>query len=249
MKTRKKTYAFFYCILLTFVLSCTNNELEVINHERENRSKKLEKKWEEVYRYNFENKFTLTTDDLEKSLKSVLQGRNVDYNIFLAENITIYPTQNIVASKLYQGGEWIEVKAKKNPHSLIFDFKPIPYIEEINTPKDNLSYSIAFRNAMRSDEWHESSSSGYRLSAEASFMNVKDFNDFKMSFGGSLNIAGKFKTEASYDEKRTKYKTVLLARLKASNFKVDTYISDKVTNDKPVWESQSYVSSITYGKV
>lgn len=246
MAKRKFMFAILFIVPL-IVTSCGNKTIEELNPISQEEPAEKSHKWDEVYRYNFKNESSLTIDDIYTKAPSLRVG-SIDYNIMVGTQ-SIYPTQNIVASKLMQSGEWFEINAKKNPHYLIFDFMPIPYVEEISNPKNKVSYAIALKKALKSEEWRNSShKSG--LSAEASFKEVKDFSDLNVSFGGNVSVAKVFSANASYEKKKTEYKTVLLARLKASNFKVDTELDgNKVTNDKLVYDSQSYVSSLTYGKI
>lgn len=138
---------------------------------------------------------------------------------------------------------------QKNPHYLIFNFSPEPYIVEVKAPKGKVSYALAFKEAMKSDEWTASSKENRKISAEASFKEVKSYSDISTSFGGSISVASSFSGQASYSANSKKYKSILLARLKVGNFKVETEIDGKITNDQVEDKSQAYVSSMTYGKV
>lgn len=199
-------------------------------------------KWDEVYRYNFKSK-----DNVPLDLPGVQTGTRAS-TIQVGEE-TIYPSQNIVLSQFLQTGRWNEIFCKKNAHSLIFNFYPVPYVETITNPQNHLTYSLALGNAMRSDAWYISSQSGTTGSAEASFKDVKTYQEFNLAFGANLSVGKFFSSNMSYSENSKKYKTVFIARFKATNFDVITHVDNKITNERPVYDSQSYVSSLTFGKV
>jgi hypothetical protein len=199
-------------------------------------------KWDEVYRYNFKSK-----DDIPVDIPEYQNGTRASTMQIGEEKI--YPSQNIVLTQFLQSGRWNEVACKKNPHALIFNFYPIPYIEEISNPRGMLSYTMALQRAMKSEEWATSSKSQTAGSAEASFVDVKSAYEFERSFGANLSVGKYFSANMSYSKNSKKYKTVFVARFKATNFDVLTYVDDKITNDQLVWSSQSYVSSLTFGKV
>ncbi len=199
-------------------------------------------KWEEVYRYNFKTNNDVPTDINE------FQAATRTSTIQIGEE-AIYPSQNIVLSQFLQTGRWNEVFCNKNPHSLIFNFYPVPYVETITNPQDHLTYSLALGRAMTSDAWDISSQSGTTGSAEASFKDVKTYSEFNLAFGANLSVGKFFSTNMSYSENSKKYKTVFIARFKASNFDIITHVNDKITNERLVYDSQSYVSSLTFGKV
>lgn len=202
--------------------------------------------WDEVVRYNLENSHDIPVE-LIRTGSEKTRSDAVDYEISTGEQ-TIYLTQNIIAKKFIESGIWEEVQVKKKPHALVFNFVPYPYIEEITQPRNLVSYAIAVKKALKSEEWDVASRTKSKPSAEASFKDILDFDDLKTSFGGNLSVAKIFSANASYDKKRTKYKTAFLARLKSINFRVDTEVEDKIIADEVKDESQSYVSSIAYGK-
>lgn len=202
-------------------------------------------KWDEVYRYNFGS-----NEDIPSGVISDTEGGSLTkgYDIQVGEP-RVYPTQNIVHSQFRQTGAWNQIFCKVNPHYLIFNFTPVPYVAEISRPQGSMSYAIALGNAMRSPEWAASSQSTMKGKAEASFKDVKTYDEFNLSFGSNLSVGKFFSANMSYSKNSKQYKTTFIARFKSSSFDVDTYFDGRVTNENPVYTSQSYVSSITYGKV
>lgn len=246
MTNHNFTQPFVVAIIATmsFFASCDQND-EFANRSANVPTEavgKNEFKWDEVYRYNFKSE-----DDIPVDLPE-FQSATRASTIQIGEE-QIYPSQNIVLSQFLQSGRWNEVFCQKNPHHLIFNFYPIPYIEEIKNPRGHLTYSMALRNAMNSNDWKISSQSGTAGSAEASFVDVKTYEEFKRAFGANLSVGEYFSANMSYSKNSKKYKTVFIARFKATNFDVLTYVDNKITNESPVWSSQSYVSSLTFGKV
>lgn len=145
--TAKRKFMFAVLFIVSLVVtSCSNKTIEELNPTTREEYAGKSHKWDEVYRYNFKNKSSLTLDDIYAKTPSLRVG-SIDYNIMIGTQ-SIYPTQNIVASKLIQSGEWFEINAKKNPHYLIFDFMPIPYVEEISNPKNKVSYAIALKKSI-----------------------------------------------------------------------------------------------------
>lgn len=108
---------------------------------------------------------------------------------------------------------------------------------------------MALNKAMQSPEWEMSSQSTMKGKAEASFKDVKTYDEFNLSFGSNVGVGKFFSSSMSYTQNSKKYKTTFIARFKAASFDVEAYLDGKVTEDRPVYESQSYISSITYGKV
>lgn len=236
MKT--KLYLLF---AILFIVSCNNND-ELSDLSTQTDDKELDFKWDEVYRYNFNSK-----DDVPLDLPE-FQAKTRAQTIQIGEE-TIYPSQNIVLSQFLQTGRWNEIFCKKSPHSLIFNFYPVPYVETITKPQDHLTYSLALGKAMTSDAWAVSSQSATTGSAEASFVDVKTYNEFSLAFGANLSVGKYFSSNMSYSENSKKYKTVFIARFKATNFDILTHVDNKITNEDLVYSSQSYVSSLTFGKI
>lgn len=235
----------FIAIMSTFT-SCEQDE-EFTNQLEDKSSEKIDEKkfkWNEVYRYNFTSKDVIPMDIPDFQTVSGTKASTIQVG-----EEKIYPSQNIVLSQFLQTGRWNEVFCKKSPHHLIFNFYPVPYIEEIKNPQDHLTYSMALANAMQSNEWEISSQSQTVGSAEASFVDVKTYSEFVRSFGANLSVGKFFSSNMSYDKNSKKYKTVFIARFKAANFDILTHVDNKITNERPVWDSQSYVSSLTFGKV
>lgn len=248
MKNHNFTKRFFVATIVTLGIftSCQQDD-ELLNPTiKEDLSSKMSEeikfKWDDVYRYNFKSK-----DDVPLDIQE-FQTETRASTIQIGEE-AIYPSQNIVLSQFLQSGRWNEIFCKKNPHSLIFNFYPVPYVENITNPQDHLTYSLALGKAMTSKEWDISSQSGTTGSAEASFKDVKTYNEFNLSFGANLSVGKFFSTNMSYSENSKKYKTVFIARFKATNFDIITHVDNKITNELPVYDSQSYVSSLSFGQV
>lgn len=227
-------------ILLGLLYSCQNNDDMDVDTPS---TSSLNDKWTDVYRYNFDSEDDAPVD-LIPNVTPITRAYDVEVG-----DARVYPTQNIVHSQFKQEGRWNEIFCKINPHHLIFDFTPVPYICEVSKPQGYLSYSMALGKAMQSKEWDISSASTMKGKAEASFKDVKTYQEFNLAFGANGSVGKFFSSSMSYTQNSKKYKTTFVARFKASCFDVVAYLDNKVTQDRPVYESQSYVSSLTYGKV
>lgn len=230
----------YLLILFGLFYSCQNNDDIDVDTPS---TSSLSDKWTDVYRYNFDSE-----DDAPIELIPNTTPITRGYDTEVGE-ARVYPTQNIVHSQFKQFGEWNEIFCKVNPHYLIFDFTPVPYIHEVSRPQGYLSYSMALNKAMQSNEWNISSASTMKGKAEVSYKDVKTYQEFNLAFGSNGSVGKFFSSSMSYTQNSKKYKTTFVARFKSSCFDVVAYLDNKVTEDRPVYESQSYVSSLTYGKV
>lgn len=66
---------------------------------------------------------------------------------------SLHPMQVFETKRIMEDGLFSEIKTKVSPYSLIFNFYPMPYIEEVSEPKGFLSFTKIFANAMKSEEW------------------------------------------------------------------------------------------------
>lgn len=240
MKKNESFFIVFGLVTSLSLASCSTQEKELLSLTE------AKSAWDEVERFNFDSSSELSLDDISSNAPKT---RAEDRTEFLTGGTMVYPTQNILADKYILSGTWHEVYPKKNPYYLIFNFSPEPYVVEVKIPKGKVSYALAFREAMKSNEWAASSKSNTKFSAEASFKEVKSYSDISTAFGGNISVASSFSGQASYSVNSKKYKSILLARLKVGNFKVETEVNGKITNDQVEDKSQAYVSSMTYGKV
>lgn len=240
MKRNRSFFIVFGLMTSLSLTSCSTQEKEMSSITE------IKSAWDEIDRFNLDSSSELSLDDISSNVSEMRAGERAE---FLTGSTTVYPTQNILADKYILHGAWHEVYPKKNPHYLIFFFSPEPYIVEVKSPKGKVSYALAFREAMQSNEFTASSKRNTKSTAEASFKEVKTYSDISTAFGGNLSIATSFSGQASYSANSKKYKSILLARLKVGNFKVETEVDGKITNDQVKDKSQAYVSSMTYGKV
>lgn len=95
----------------------------------------------------------LKINDLNKEFIVKSEG-DLSKSLILAEVYSsFYPTQVFEKKCLVEDGFFSEIQTGIHPYSLIFDFYPIPYVEEVSEPKGVLSFTQVLANAMKSEEW------------------------------------------------------------------------------------------------
>lgn len=157
-------------------------------------------------------------------------------NILAEKYSNFYPAQVLDKKLLVENGIFSEIQTEVSPHSLIFEFYPIPYIEEILVPKGVLSFTNVLANAMRSEEWKIYNESGVNTSQLISCAIYSSKEEAK-AFLGEPSL---YKL---IDESGGDY--IFLAKIISSKFNLLTGIKDRLT-DKNL-DDACYVSSVTFG--
>ncbi|CDN32726.1 hypothetical protein BN938_2656 [Mucinivorans hirudinis] len=144
-----------------------------------------------------------------------------------------YPSQ-MFDKKSFKGESiFNEIKNDEIPYSLLFDFLPAPYVEEITAPKGYLSFTNALIKAMKSAEWDV-------------FNNNKTTKSEILSYGvySSSDAAKLFLKDISLYELLDKgdKKYIFLAKIISTKFDILCDIDLKERDDI------LYVSSISFGR-
>ncbi|MFR9495635.1 MAG: hypothetical protein SNG69_04915 [Rikenellaceae bacterium] len=148
----------------------------------------------------------------------------------------VYPMQVLKRSDI-EKGHFNDLGVEIYPYSLIFDFTPVPYIVNLNTTSNMLSFTKAISEAMSSNEWQTFNDSGtFRLQylAYAMFSSIDKAKDF-------LGDASLYRLLESED-----YKYTFIAKILSSKFSVNTYFEDEDIGENV--NDKCYVSSVVFGR-
>jgi len=151
---------------------------------------------------------------------------------------SLYPMQVFDKSQIMDNGAFNELQVEISPYSLIFNFHPVPYIEEISEPKGYLSFSKAFASAMTSEEWSISQGSDIKSKSLLLAYGTYSSKEKARAFLGEPSLY------RLVDECSGKY--MLLAKLVIAKFDVLAYFEGKFTGGNV--DNLCYVSSVTFGR-
>lgn len=164
------------------------------------------------------------------------EGDFSKFGILAERYSNFYPTQ-LFDKHLIKDGILSEIQTEMYSHSLIFDFYPRPYIEEVLEPKGFLSFTKVLTNAMKSEEWKIYFESGVTKSQLVSCAIYSSKDDAKRFLGDpSLYTL--------LNENETEY--IFLAKIISSKFNILTSIDNKIIDKK--LDNACYVSSVTFGR-
>lgn len=176
-------------------------------------------------------------NNLNKEFIIQSKGNFSKSNILAEKYSNFYPTQTFEKKHLIEDGVFSEIKTEVYPYSLIFNFYPTPYVEEVLEPKGLLSFTKVMTNAMKSEGWKLYSESGITQSQLISYAIYSSKDDAK-------EFLGEPSLYKLLDENEGKY--IFLAKIISSKFNILTSIDDKLIDNK--FDDICYVSSVTIGR-
>lgn len=151
---------------------------------------------------------------------------------------SLYPMQVFDKSQISGNGSFDELQVKTAPYSLIFNFYPSPYVEEVSEPKGFLSFAKASAAAMASEEWAVFRDSDIASKSLLMACGIYSSKDKAKAFLGEPSL------HRLVDECSGKY--VFIAKLVISQFDILTDVDGKLTSEE--LDNLCYVGSVTIGR-
>ena len=176
-------------------------------------------------------------NNINKEFIIQAEGSFSDSYILAEKYSNFYPSQMFLKKDLIEDGIFSETPAEVHPYSLIFDFYPIPYIEDILEPKGFLSFTKVLTNAMKSDEWKIYSESGITKSQLVSCAIYTSKDDAKAYLGEPSLYRLLSENESEY---------IFLAKIISSQFDILTNMNDNIVDKNN--DDACYVSTVTIGR-
>lgn len=179
---------------------------------------------------------TVKKYNLNKEFIIQSEGDFLKFGIITENYSSFYPTQ-LFNKHLIKDGILSEIQTEMYSHSLIFDFYPRPYIEEVLEPKGFLSFTKVLINAMKSEEWKIYSESGITKSQLVSCAIYSSKDDAKRFLEDTslYTLVNEYETEYFF-----------LAKIISSKFNILTSIDNKFIDKK--LDDACYVSSVSFGR-